>query len=99
MHASILVAGRSNGGTGMAVLGWLLLGAIAGVVVNRLAGQSARSMPITMMGAMTGALMGGTLLSTAIGRGAIGVEAVVALVALLAAAVARIGIEEGRRGH
>jgi hypothetical protein len=83
----------------MAVAGWLLLGAIAGVVLNRLAGESVRSMPITVIGAMLGALVGGTIAFAALGFGSIGYEAVVALVLLAAAAAVRIAIEEGRLGE
>ena len=83
----------------MAVAGWLLLGALVGVVLNRLAGESARSLPITVIGAMAGALVGGTITSAALGLVAIGSEAVVALIVLAAAAAVRIGIEEARVGE
>jgi hypothetical protein len=82
-----------------AVAGWLVLGAIAGVVLNRLAGESAGSMPITVIGAMTGALVGGTIVSATLGTAAIGYEAIVALVLLAAVAAARIAVEEGRLGE
>ena len=78
----------------MAVVGWLLLGAIAGVVVNRLGGDGARSLTVTVIGAMTGALVGGTAMSAAFGIAAVGYETVVALVVLAVAAAARIAIEE-----
>ena len=83
----------------MAVAGWLLMGAIVGVVLNRLAGEGARSMPITVIGAMTGALVGGTIVSAALGIAAIGYEAGVALVLLAAVAAVRIAVEEERLGE
>jgi hypothetical protein len=82
----------------MAVAGWMVLGAIAGVVLNRLTGESARTMPITVIGAMSGALLGGTVVSAGFGRGAIGYEAVAALIILAAAAAVRIWTEEGNVG-
>jgi hypothetical protein len=53
-------------------------------------------MPSTVIGAMTGALLGGTITSAALGIGAIGWEAVVALVLLATAAAGVIAIEERR---
>ena len=80
----------------MAVMGWLFFGAIAGVIMDRLGGESDRSMPLTVIGAMTGALLGGTIASAALRIGTIGYEAVVAIVLLAAAATALIVMEERR---
>jgi hypothetical protein len=83
----------------MAVAGWLLLGAIAGVVLNRLADEGARSRPITVMGAMTGAYWAGRsrLRRSASPRSA--TKPSFAFVLLAAAAAVRIAIEEGRLGE
>jgi hypothetical protein len=78
----------------MAVVGWLLLGAVAGVVVNQLEGEGARSLTLTVIGAMTGALIGGTVMSAAFGIAAVGSETVLALVVLAVAAAVRIALEE-----
>jgi uncharacterized protein YejL (UPF0352 family) len=83
----------------MAVAGWLALGALAGVLMSRLAHHAPADTVLTVVGAMVGALLGGTVVTVALDRTSIGYVFVTAMVVLIGVAAALIRVQEAGRGR
>ncbi len=83
----------------MAVAGWIVLGAIVGVLSNRIAGHGSAALASTVLGGMVGALVSGTVVSVAFGLGPIRLEAGAAAILLVGGAAVLIRLKEARLGR